>query len=155
MHRKTAAQRRVGLILAGATIVAISGCGSAHQSVQYTLHMRPALPLSARACILEARRYGYSATAGALICAPGQRRSWYRAVLINTGAYGLPSCETTGFDAHGRKVFSGRLFFEIGGIRGLFVPAHRAITFYWYLPAMTRGPVARYAATCTAVSNAI
>jgi hypothetical protein len=145
--------KRIGLILAGAAIVAIGGCGSSHQSAQYTLHMRPALPLSARACIAEARRYGYSATAGAIICAPGQRRSWYRGVLTNGGAYGLPSCEATGFDAHARKVFSGRLSFEIGGIRGLFVPAHRAITFYWYLPSKTRSPVARYAATCTPVSN--
>ena len=143
----------VGLILAGAAIVAIGGCGSSHRSAQFTLHLRPAMPPSARACIAEAKRYGYSATAGAEICAPGQRRSWYRAVLTNRGAYGLPSCEATGFDAQGRQVFSGQLFFAIGGIQGLLVPAHRAITFYWYLPASTRSPVARYAASCTPVSN--
>lgn len=142
-----------GLMLALAAIVAIGGCGSSHRGAQYTLHMRPVLSLPAKACITEARRYGYSRSAGAIICAPGQRRSWYRAVLANRGAYGLPRCEAIGFDAHGRKVFSGPLFFTIGGIRGLFVPAHRAITFYWYLPARTRSPVARYAATCTPVTG--
>jgi hypothetical protein len=145
--------KRVGLILAGAGIMAISGCGSSPQSPQYTLQMRPAVPLSAGACIAEARHYGYSPTAGASICAPGQRRRWYRAVLTNAGAYGLPSCAATGFDARGRQVFRGRLFFEIGGITGLFVPAHQAITFYWYLPAQTRSPVARYAASCTPAAN--
>jgi hypothetical protein len=115
--------------------------------------MRPTPPLSAKACIAEARRFDYSASAGAIICAPGQHRSWYRAVLTNTGAYGLPRCEATGFDAHRRTVFNGRLFFLIGGMRGVFVPAHRAIKFYWYLPARTGSPVTRYTATCAPVSN--
>lgn len=145
--------KRVGLIVAGAAIVAIGGCGSSHPSAQYTLHLTPAIAPSATVCIAEAKRYGYSATGGAFICAAGQRRSWYRAVLTNAGGYGLPSCEATGFDAQGRQVFSGQLFFAIGGIRGLFAPADRAITFYWYLPVSTRSPVARYAASCTPVSN--
>jgi hypothetical protein len=145
--------KRAAALLAVAAIVIIGGCGSSRHATQFTLQMRPTRSLSAKDCITEARHYGYSSGAGAIICAPARRRSWYRAVLANRGAYGLPSCVATGFDAQMKKVFTGRLFFGIGGIRGMFVPAHRSITFYWYLPRKTRSPVARYTATCTPVAN--
>jgi hypothetical protein len=136
-----------------AVSMATYGCGASAQVAQFSLQMRPVPPLSAKACIAEARHYGYSSGAGSIICAPGQHRGWYHAVLTNRGAYGLPSCVATGFGAQGQKVFAGPLFFEIGGIRGMFVPAHRSVTFYWYLPAKARGPVARYATSCALVTN--
>jgi hypothetical protein len=117
---------------------------------RFALHMVPVKPLTITACIRQARHYGYSAAGGASVCAPGQARAWYRATLTNRGAYGLPACTAVGFDTLGKPVFSGRLFF---GLRGLFVPAHSSITFYWYLLTRTRGPVARYSASCSPVPH--
>ena len=59
----------------------------------------------------------------------------------------------TGFDPHGKAVFTGRLFFAIGGIRGLFVPGHHSISFYWHLPHKARGPLAGYTAAGSPVSG--
>jgi hypothetical protein len=133
----------------GAAAVAIGVWQASPRPTQFALRMTPVTPLTTTACVSEARRYGYSASAGAIICTPGEGKSWYRAVLTNRGSYGLPACTTTGFDSHGKPVFAGPLFFVIGGIRGLFVPGHRSIRFYWYLPHKARANVARYAATCS------
>jgi hypothetical protein len=118
---------------------------------RFALYMAPVKPLTTTACVEQARYDGYSAAGAGSACAPGQSRAWYRATLTNRGAHGLPACTATGFDAHGQVVFSGHLFFPTGGLGGLFVPAHSSITFHWYLPARTRRPVARYAASCSPV----
>ena len=141
------------LAATAAMSMATCGCGGSPQVAQFSLQMRPVPPLSAGACMAEARHYGYTSGAGSVICAPGRQRGWHRAVLTNRGPYGLPRCVATGFGAQGQRVFAGPLWFEIGGTRGMFVPAHRSVTFYWYLPAQARRPVARYAATCTRVAN--
>jgi hypothetical protein len=141
------------IVVAGAAAVPISLWLASAGPTQFALRMTPVTPLTTTACVSEARRYGYSGSAGAIICAPGQGTGWYRAVLTNRGSYGLPTCTATGFDAHGKRVFTARLFFEIGGIRGLFVPGYHSITFYWYLPHKTRAPVTRYTATCAPVTS--
>ena len=143
------------IVLALAGIVAVGAWRASHRPAQFTLRMTPVPPLTTLACVTEARRYGYSSSAGAIICSPGDGRGWYRAVLTNRGSYGLPTCTATGFDSHAKPVFTGQLFFGIGGIRGLFVPGHRSITFYWYLPHRTRVSVARYTATCAASSSPV
>jgi len=137
--------------LAVVAVVAVGARRGTHPPAQFSLYMAPVPPLTAAARVSEARRYGFSASAGAIICAPGARYVWYQATLANRGPYGLPACAATGFDAHGKPVFTGRLFFDIGGIRGLFVPGHGSITFYWYLPRKTRVPVSRFTATCSPV----
>jgi len=142
-------------VLAAAAAVAVGAWRATHRPglVQFTLRMTPVTPLTATACVSAARRYGYSASGGAMICSFGAGQGWYRATLTNRGSYGLPACTATGFDSHGKAVFTGRLFFTIGGIRGLFVPGHHSITFYWYLPHKARGPVARYTGACSPASG--
>lgn len=142
-------------VVAAATLtMATAGCGTSHQSAQFTLQMRPAAPLPARGCISEARRYGYSARGSESLCAGGEGRSWYHAVLINRGSGAYPACHATALDAIGKPVFSGQLPFGFGGVAaGLFAPGHRSTRFYWYLPEKTRRPVARYTAACSPNSN--
>lgn len=154
MRGKTRYWVALAVVAVGAA-VAIGAWRATHRPgpAQFTFRMTPVTPLTVKACVSEARRYGYSASGGAMICSFGAGQGWYRATLTNRGSYGLPACTATGFDSHGKAVFTGRLFFAIGGIRGLFVPGHHSITFYWYLPHKTRGPVARYAATCAPVSG--
>ena len=71
--------------------------------------------------------------------------------LVNTGRYTQVNCTATGYGARGEVLFSGPLPFEFGGIRGLFVPAHWALTFTWYLPQRTTASVRSYAAACSAL----
>jgi hypothetical protein len=139
--------------LAGlASAAAVAACASQPaRPAQFTLQMTPVTALTKAACVSEAESHGYSASAGVIICRPGEGMSWYRAALTNHGPYGYPACTATSFDSAGRAVFAGRLFFGIGGVTGLFVPGHRTVTFDWYLPHKTSGPVARYMATCSAV----
>jgi hypothetical protein len=113
------------------------------------MHMRPAVPLPAKACISEARRYGYSTVGAESICAAGEGRSWYHAVLTNRGPGAYPACKAIGRGAHGRAIFDGQLLFLFGGVpAGLFAPGHRSVTFDWYLPGRTRGAVTGYTAAC-------
>ena len=117
---------------------------------QVTLIMRPVRPLTIAACAAEAHQYGYSLSAAAGFCEAGTGHSWYFARLTNRGPYDFMSCAATGYDSRGQNVFHGPLPFEFAGIRGLFAPGHRTITFTWYLPQITSAAVARYTATCTA-----
>jgi hypothetical protein len=48
-----------------------------------------------------------------------------------------PPCYGVG----GAVLFRGLLPFEFGGIRGLFAPAHQALSFTWYLPQRTTARV--------------
>jgi len=94
------------------------------------------------------------AEGGASICAPGEGRQWYHAVLINKGPGAYPECRATGFDAHGTAVFKGQLPLTFAGFpAGLFANAHRSTAFYWYLPQTIRRPVVRNTATCSVNSN--
>jgi hypothetical protein len=115
-----------------------------------TLSMRPVPPLTTAACVTEVRHYGYGAGPAGDLCRPAAGQRWYHARLTNRGPQDFMSCTARGFSSSGQVVFSGRLPFEFGGIRGLFAPGHRAITFSWYLPRKTASPVARYTATCSA-----
>jgi hypothetical protein len=108
----------LALAVTAAVSMATYGCGASPQVAHFSLRMRPVPPLSAKACIAEARHYGYSSGAGSVICAPALQRGWYHAVLTNRGAYGRPRCVATELGAQGQKVLAGPLSFEIGGIRG-------------------------------------
>jgi len=148
--------KRASLIVgvAVALTMAIGGCGASHRPAQFTMQLRPAAALPTKACISEARRYGYSPPGAESICAAGGGRSWYHAVLTNRGPGAYPACEATGLDAHGKTIFNGQLVFLFGGIpAGLFAPGHRSITFDWYLPGKTRGAVASYTAACAVNPN--
>jgi hypothetical protein len=139
----------LALVVAAALVMTIGGCGASHRPVQFTLQMKPALPPPTKACISEARRYGYSPAGAESICAAGRGRSWYHAVLTNRGPGAYPACKAAGLDANGKAVFNGQLLFLFGGIpAGLFALGHRSIAFDWYLPGKTRRPVAHYMAAC-------
>jgi hypothetical protein len=140
--------------VAAALTLAFGGCGTSHRPAQFTMQMRPALPLPTMTCISEARGYGYSPVGAGSICAAGKGRSWYHAVLTNRGSGAYPACEATGLDARGRAIFNGQLLFLFGGRpAGLFAPGHRSVTFDWYLPGKTRGAVASYTAACAVNPN--
>jgi len=116
--------------------------------------MRPAPPLPTKACISEARRYGYSTLGAESICAAGAGRNWYHAVLTNRGPGAYPACKATGLDAHAKTIFNGRVLFLFGGKpAGLFALGHRSITFDWYLPGKTRSAVTSYTASCAVNAN--
>lgn len=115
-----------------------------------TLDLRPATPLTTAACITEVRHYGYGAGPAGSLCQSSTGQSWYHARLTNRGPQAFMSCSATGFGPRGEVVFKGPLPFEFGGVRGLFAPGHRSITFSWYLPRKAASAVARYTATCSA-----
>jgi hypothetical protein len=119
---------------------------------QVTLSMRPVRPLTMAACVAEAHRYGYSISAGRIICPSLSAPRWYHAVLVNRGSYALVDCSATGYDSGGKAVFHGWLPFTFAGIRGLFA-GHGTTSFYWYLPKPTASQVLRYAASCSISSN--
>jgi hypothetical protein len=114
------------------------------------LSLRPAPALTAAACRAEVRHYGYGAGPAAALCRSASGQSWYHAKLANHGPYQYMSCSAVGYDSRGRVVFTGPLPFEFAGIRGLFAPGHRSISFAWYLPRKPASAVARYTATCAA-----
>jgi hypothetical protein len=136
------------LIASGA--VAVVMIWALRPTTQVSLSMRPVRPLTAAACVAEARHYGYSTGGAGTICPSGTAHSWYHALLTNNGPYALMSCAATGYDSRGKTVFHGPLLFGFGGVRGLFAPDHRSIAFSWYLPQAVTAPVTRYAATCSA-----
>ena len=113
------------------------------------LWMKPAHPLTLAACTQEAHQFGFSADAGRLLCKPGMGGTWYHAALVNDGQYSRVSCTATGYGADHAILFKGVLPFAFGGIRGLFAPAHWALSFTWYLPRRTAGRVWTYAAACS------
>ncbi len=122
------------------------------QPPQATLSMRPVKPLTTAACVAEAHRYGYSISAGRIICPSWSAPRWYHAVLVNRGSYALVDCSATGYDPGGKAVFHGWLPFTFAGIRGLF--AGRGTTaFYWYLPKPIASDVSRYTASCSISPN--
>jgi hypothetical protein len=132
-----------------AVLVVTSSAGSE----QLTLRMRPAQPLTMTECIAEATPHGYSPDGAAAICSLGQDRSWYRAVLTNSGGDAYPLCSAKAFDSRGNIVFSRQLVFDFGGWpAGLHAQGHRSVSFSWYLPDVSR-PVARYLATCSVNNN--
>ena len=96
-------------------------------------------------------RSARSAIVGQFICRPGVGGTWYRTALVNHGPYTQVSSAATGYGAHGVVLFSGPLEFAFGGPRGLFAPAHWAITFTWYLPRRTAARVRAYQASCSAL----
>ncbi len=108
-------------------------------------------PLTLAACADEAHQFGYSTGAGGLLCRPGLGGTWYRAALVNHGSYTGVSCTATAYGARGLVLFSGPLQFAFGGPRGLFAPAHWAMTFTWYLPHRTADRVRAYQASCSAL----
>ena len=132
----------------GATAVAVAVWSA--RPAQITLWMRPVHPLTLAACAEEAHQYGYSIGAGRTICRPGVGGTWYRAALVNRGPYAQASCTATAYGAHGAVLFTGPLQFGFGSPRGLFAPAHFAITFTWYLPRHAAAPVRAYQAKCSA-----
>jgi hypothetical protein len=122
-------------------------------SEQLTLQMTPAPAPTMTECIAEATTHGWSPHGAFAICAVGKGRSWYRAVLTNSGGDAYPLCSARAFDSRGNIVFSGQLFFAFGGLpAGLYAQGHRSFSFSWYLPNVSR-PVARYLATCSVNSN--
>ncbi len=122
-------------------------------SEQLTLRMRPALPLTMTECIAEATPHGYTPHGAAAICSVGKGRSWYRAVLTDSGGDAYPLCRAKAFDSRGNIVFSGQLVFDFGGWpAGLYAHGHSSVSFSWYLPEVSR-PVARYLATCSVNST--
>lgn len=140
----------MALILLAGAIVVIGGCSASRRPGQFTLQLKPVAPLSAKACVSQARRYGSGAGGGTVICRSGKGRSWYHAVLTNRGQGAYPACRAIALDTRGRTVFNGPLSFNFGGVpAGLFSPGHRSITFSWYLPEQTRGPVTRYTSACS------
>ena len=144
----------VALVLLAAGIAAIGGCGASHRPGQFTLQLKPVAPLSAKACVSQAARYGWSMSGATVICQAGKGRSWYRAVLANNGPGAYPACTATARGPHGRVVFNGPVRLIFGGFpAGLFAPGHRSVAFRWYLPRKTRGPIARYTATCSVNSS--
>jgi hypothetical protein len=139
-----------GLTVAVAVLVVVTNNA---RSEQLTLRMRPALPLKMTGCIAEATPHGYSPVGAAAICALGKGRSWYRAVLNNSGDDAYPLCNAKAFDSRGNVVFSGQLVFDYGGLpAGFHALGHRSVSFSWYLPNVSR-PVARYLATCSVNGN--
>jgi hypothetical protein len=136
----------VGAII-GASAVAIAVWAT--RPAQVTLWMTPVHPLTLAVCAEEAHQFGYSIGAGRIICEPGVGGTWYSAILVNDGQYARVSCTATGYGARGAVIFSGLLPFELGGIRGLFAPAHQALSFTWYLPQRPNARVRTYVATCS------
>jgi hypothetical protein len=136
-------------VVATVMVVVTNNAGSE----QLTLRMRPAPPLKMTECIAKATPHGYSPYGAAAICSLGKGRSWYRAVLNNSGGDAYPLCSAKAFDSRGNIVFSGQLVFDFGGFpAGLYAQGHRSVSFSWYLPNVSR-PVARYLATCSVNSN--
>jgi hypothetical protein len=150
MRDRRRAWRWLAVIAAAvAIVVAVVVVTDSAGSEQLTLRMRPAPPLKMTECIAEATPHGYSPRGAAAICSFGQGRSWYRAVLTNSGGDAYPICSAKAFDSRGSIVFSGQLFFVFGGWpAGLHSRGHRSVSFSWYLPDVSR-PVARYMATCS------
>lgn len=138
-------------LAAGAAIgaIAVAVAVWSTRPAQITLWMRPVHPLTLAACAEEAHQFGYSLGAGRSICGPGAGGTWYRAALVNHGPYTQVSCAATGYGAHGVVLFRGPLQFAFGSPRGLFAPAHWAITFTWYLPRRTATRVRAYQASCS------
>jgi hypothetical protein len=135
------------LIVGGAVVAVVVW---ALRPAQVSISMWPVRPPRAAVCVAEAHQYGYSVDAAGVICGNGSGASWYYARLTNNGPYAFMSCEASAFDSAGNVVFHGPLPFEFGGMRGLFAPGRRTITFYWFLPEKAAGRVARYTATCSA-----
>lgn len=121
-----------------------------HRAPHVTMSMRPAPALTTAACATQVRRFRYGTATASSLCQSGRGQTWYQAKLTNRSPASYMNCSATGFDARGKVVFTGPLLFEFGGIRGLFAPAHRSITFAWYLPRQPASPVTRYTATCSA-----
>lgn len=116
---------------------------------QFTLRMRPARPLMMTECIAEATPYGYGPRGATEICSVAMGRSWYHALLKNNGRGAYPLCTAKAFDADSNIVFSGQLDFDFGGHpAGLYAHGHRSVSFFWYLPDVSRA-VARYIARCS------
>jgi len=130
-------------------VVAVIGVMKSPEAGQFTLRMRSSAPLSLAACSAEVAPYGWNVQGGPpVICRIGQGRTWYHAVLDNRGGDAYPACRATGFDARGKVVFSGQLFFIFGGFpAGLDVKSHRSTAFTWYLPKVS-APIARYVTSC-------
>jgi hypothetical protein len=133
--------------IGGALAVAVAGWATRPQQIDFW--MRPVHPLTLAACADEAHQFGYSIGAGRLICEPGVGGTWYRAALVNHGLYAKVSCTATGYGASGAVLYKGPLEFAFGGPRGLFAPAHWAISFRWYLPRRTAERVRAYQASCS------
>jgi hypothetical protein len=144
---------RLTLIVLTIAVCTIGIWRTVHEPATFAVRLRPAIPLTTAACISQARRFGYSPEGGSSICAAGRGRIWYHAVITNSGHGAYPACSARAFGPHGSAVFNGPLAFTLGGIPGLFVPGHRSMTFYWYLPRRTHGQIVRYSATCSVNSN--
>ena len=54
-------------------------------------------------------------------------------------------------ELRGTVLFRGPLEVAFGGPRGLFAPAHWALSFTWYLPRRTAARVRAYVASCSTV----
>lgn len=135
------------------TVVAVATRTSNAAPEQFTLRMRPAPPLTMTECIAEATPYGYSPRGATEICSAGMDRSWYHALLKNNGGGAYPLCTAKAFDADGNIVFSGQLDFDFGGHpAGLYAHGHRSMSFFWYVPDVSRA-VARYVARCSVNNN--
>lgn len=140
---------RLALVIFVAASCAVGVWRTVHEPAQFALRLRPVAPMTTTACVSETKRFGYSTEGGRSICAAGQRRSWYRAIITNTGDGAYPACSATAVGPHGAAIFHGPLAFTLGGIPGLFVPGHRTITFSWYLPRRTGGRIIRYSGSCS------
>jgi len=102
---------------------------------------------------LAIRRWWLRVELERVSCSFGQGRSWYRAVLTNSGGDAYPLCSARAFDSRGNIVFSGQHVFDFGGWpAGLQAQGHRSDSFSWYLPDVSR-PVVRYLATCSVDNN--
>jgi hypothetical protein len=130
-------------------VIAVIATRKAPESEQFTLRMRSSAPLSMATCSAEIARYGWNVQGGPpVICRAGQGRTWYRATLVNRGGQAYPACQATGFDARGKVVFSGPVYFLFRGLpAGLDAKGHTATAFTWYLPKKS-APAARYVASC-------
>ena len=153
--------RRYGFVVIVAAIIAIvvavigvMKSNQAGHSRQFTLRMRPSAPLSMAACSAEVAPYGWNIHDGPpSICRLGKGRIWYHGVVTNSGGDAHPACRATGFDARGKVVFSGALFFIFGGMpAGLDAKSHRSTAFTWYLPKVS-APITRYVTFCRVNEN--
>jgi hypothetical protein len=137
------------LAIVVAAVAIATKTGRAGPGQQFSLRMSPAPAPMMTECVAEATSYGYSLHGASEVCSVGNGRSWYHAVLKNTGGGAYPLCRAAAFDAHGNIVFNGQLFFGFGGRpAGMYAQGHRSVSFSWYLPHVSRA-VARYVPRCT------
>jgi hypothetical protein len=151
--------RRIVVLASIAIAFLAAGVGIYHhlRGARFQLSMTPRAPLSFAGCQEELRRFGYNPDSFDQPCQEGAGRSWYHAIVRNTGHRDawVGSCTADALDDAGRAL-RGMTGIDVPmwitrpgvGARPRLSPGQSA-SLDWFAPA--QGRVDHYVASCSVV----